>query len=58
MANHEPKEPLLGSMLRPGRAPRVERTCAECGREFLESQCHPQDERLLCPRCRREEDQE
>lgn len=45
-------------MLRPGKLPRVECTCAECGCTFQERDRHPDDDRPLCPRCRREVDSE
>jgi formylmethanofuran dehydrogenase subunit E len=42
----------------PPKPPRIECDCAECGHQFLERDRHPSDERHLCPRCRREEDQD
>jgi formylmethanofuran dehydrogenase subunit E len=42
----------------PPKPPRFECTCLECGRAFQERDRHPGDTRLLCPRCRREMDQD
>jgi formylmethanofuran dehydrogenase subunit E len=49
--HHDPRRP-------PQKPPRVVCHCNECGRQFQERERHPTDERLLCPRCRREADQD